>query len=215
MTDSLYETVIAAAILVDQPGRWAAMRGGVAAFAGGAEASALERLARSLEDKPPAPPGFRPHQPEPSRSVAWSLLWEETVREVFLQCGGRGVHALRVAAFPGHGGVEGAALSLLCRLAALGVGRAPFLRKVRRQFPHMALEARALLVDTLRRQGLHNDSLTGRDDRLDPAFGAQVERLTLLSGWREALEWLSRPDGQEGDGQFPSRPSERVRPHGH
>jgi hypothetical protein len=188
MTDELEIAVIDAALRVDTPEKWRAVRAAAAAISGRLNAVQLSELAQRLKRPPEVPPGFRAEQGQAhQRRVAWRMLWTETVCEVFHQSEARGVPALREQAFSGDDPGSSIAFSLLCRLAARGVERERFIEDFERAFLQAHPDYRVLMVDGLERHGIRvEDGPVGRETFRHPAFQVEVERLRSLPGYGEA-----------------------------
>ena len=200
MSRDIEEKLIDAALRLDTSEKFRAVFDAVAVIAPTLDAATLETLAEEFGRFPDVPPAFRPEQEDhPPRRFAWWLLWEETVGEALLQGGERSLPALRPAAF-GAGRNQGWAFHLLCRLAAMGVGREEFFEDVRREFPRLNLDARMLVVDELKGQGNSTVDYYWRLKISDPSFAAVVEGLKDLPGYREAQKALSALDTTEDGG---------------
>ena len=190
MPDDLDDRLTAAALLLDTPEKFRAVQAEVRTFALGISLDALRGLAQRFYAPPDVPAGFRPEHEKRPRSFAWSLLWQETVCEVFFQRREAGLPALREAAFRGEGLNDAMAFSLLCRLAAEGVGRAQFLEDTRREFPAMAAEAQVFAVNTLFHQGIRPTDTHWRQARRDPEYQALLDSLKDMPGYQEAEQSL-------------------------
>ena len=198
MADDLDDLLISAAVLLDTPEKFRSVQDGVQIAAAWATMGTLRRLTHRLHAPPETPPNFRPQTAHPPRSFAWSLIWLETVCEVFHQCREAGLPALREAAFRGEEGQDAAlAFSLLCRLAAEGVGREQFLEDVKREFPKMPSQAQVFVVDALRSQGIRPTDAMWRQARPGPKFAASLVPLTELPGYRQAEQRLRALEGEQ------------------
>ena len=198
MADDHDDLLISAAVLLDTPEKFRSVRDGVLLAAAQATPGTLRRLTHRFHAPPDTPANFRPQIAQPSRSFAWSLIWLETVCEVFHQGREAGLPALREAAFGGEEGQDAAlAFSLLCRLAAEGVGREQFLGDVHREFPKMTSQAQVFAVDTLRSQGIRPTDSIWRQARPDPDFAASLEPLKEVPCYRQAEQRLRDLYGEQ------------------
>jgi hypothetical protein len=190
MIDDLKAKIITAAMRVDEPEGWRAMRSGVQAFIEAIDVPMLKQLAHCLDEAPRVPSSFRPEQAEPGRSYSWRCLWTEAVCEVFYLCRENSVAPLRTVAFSPSDAGLGTAFYLLCRLAAQGYEREQFFEDVKREFQRMSPQNQLFIVDAVISQGIRNDACIGRDASIDKSFAAKVEQLDNLPDWCEAKEQL-------------------------
>ena len=197
MKDELERSLIEAALLIDSPEHWKALREAVAGEAPRFGAEDLLELAGRFDRPTPVPAQFREGLEPIPRRTAWRHLWRQVLCELFLVCRDAGLSALRCMAF-GDNINGGAAFMLLCRLASLGIERQRFFADVRREFPRATMQARMFMIDSIRRQGVDSsDRALGRDVTRDPAFQREALPLSSLPGHEEAERQLDALGGEE------------------
>lgn len=126
----------------------------------------------------PEPPGFGF---EECGLGGWLTIWQFSIFEIYYHIGEAALPALRQVAFGEYDWIQGNAVEILVRLAAIGIDRDRTIADLRRELPRFRYEGVLYSVGPLLS---HAES--------DPAIAEIIRELEDVEAWKEAVDELTQ-----------------------